>query len=289
MSLFDVMDVHVPDLFPAPDLNSFLSSSVCPSGVAYILSLPFPSLGCSNELSTVLPSELTCSVLGHVTHLIQCLSLVMHIPLLHPVQAFDTFDPVISAASDLTRSLPLTPQLGTVEPTGASDPLWPSIERAYRMHVQRANKKKSGAILNGRYVVGSIADRSKLTPHSLPTRVHDSSVTNRNFGKALNLLQANVIDFGLKLGLLSSQLFAPEYVLHNIYLIRLRLETLRLPTNAARSHEVALHRQMADDELMEQLLVGVSSADPHRTVDAFTVPFRSERAQRLEQSSLFSS
>jgi len=296
LRLFDAMDVQVPDLDPALDLVGFVASSISPSGVVQIMSLPFPSQGCSQGLGMILPSELVCSVLGNISHLIQCLSETLHIPLVHSVQPFDTFDPVISAASDLRHSLPLSPLLGEeIQGSSVFDEKWPSIDKTYQAHIQRISRGQSGVLAArrrsavGQSIGGRVHQLEKTTSSGRREQFRaaiDGVINNRNFSKAIHLLQMNVIEFCLSFGLSPSQLFPPNCLLHNLYMVRLRcLSLLRemCTSGPIVEREITLRRQLERNELMGHLLGDISASNPKQSLEALTLLYRSERACCLEQ------
>lgn len=285
------MDVRVPDLDPAPDLNTFAASSIIPSGITQILSLSFPSQGCSHGLGMILPSELICTVLGNVSHLLHCLSTTLHIPLLHPMQPFEISESTISASSDLGNCLPLSPMLGE-ETQGVGLDEWTAITKAYKTHITRINRSQQGVIKSkrpiGRSNVAQMQESSSFNRDSVhPIKGNGAS---SHFNKALYLLQTNIIEFCIHIGLKPSQLFPSHCLLHNLYMIRLRCVSLL--HNYANPNgndyltvkgEIALRQQLDRNELMGHLLSGVSTANPQQTLGALTMLYRSERARDLEE------
>jgi hypothetical protein len=99
-----MIKIEIPSLssVTSEDLEIFKSESHPLSGVAFIQKLPFLALGCHKDLSILLPHELISSVLSLACHLLDCLSAVTNIPLLHPLHPFEADMSSICAIGDQT-------------------------------------------------------------------------------------------------------------------------------------------------------------------------------------------
>lgn len=68
------------------------------TGCSTIFQLPLQNSG----TYTAAPCELVATALAHVAHLTDVLSSLLHIPLVHPMRVFETFDCLISPRGDQT-------------------------------------------------------------------------------------------------------------------------------------------------------------------------------------------
>jgi hypothetical protein len=65
-----------------------------------ILDIPLPNKGIQIDKINDLPNEYISTIFCHTCHLLDSLSTLFNIPLLHPLYAFETYDAVVSSIGD---------------------------------------------------------------------------------------------------------------------------------------------------------------------------------------------
>lgn len=168
------------------------------------------------------------AAVAHIAHLVDAVAAALHVSLPHPIYPFETADCLISAQHDLWARAQvraccysLSPVTYLNDRTRHRDFDWTTLQELSGCSSAQQGQMAGGSNLN----------RGQRNDCDLPVVLKtgpDGEVVqysvNPNFSTAVVLLQADIIELCLRAGLQGEELWPPEAMLLNLYLLQKRCE-----------------------------------------------------------------
>jgi hypothetical protein len=197
-------------------------------------------------VSTGVPVDAVSAAVAHIAHLVDAVAAALNVALPHPLYPFESADCLISAQHDLWARAQVRACCYSLSPVMClNDRMrlrgfdWTTLQELVdnttsqsqsqrRMHSISPLRGRNGLEITPRTPLALNTEREQCEIPVVLKAGESGEVVqyslNPNFGTALVLLQANIIDLCLGAGLHAEELWPPEAMLFNLHLLQKRCE-----------------------------------------------------------------